>query len=68
MNEFVLIEAVVRGTLKGPLGLVPPSKTPFQIHRALVVQLENGKLAQISSFINGKELADAVGHWPLGRR
>jgi ketosteroid isomerase-like protein len=68
VSEFVLLEAVVRGTLKGPLGAVPPSPTPFQIHRALVVRLKDGKLTQIVSFMNGKELADAVGHWPLSRK
>jgi ketosteroid isomerase-like protein len=68
VNEFVLLEAVVRGTLKGPLGRVPPSHMPFQFHRALVIQLKDGKLTRISSFMNSKELAEAVGHWPLQRQ
>jgi uncharacterized protein (TIGR02246 family) len=64
IGDSVLVEAVVRGTLKGPLGRLSPSTTPFAVHRAAIVQVKDGKLARISAFMNGKELAQAVGQWP----
>jgi len=65
IGEFVLVEAIVRGTLKGPLGRLTASNTQFAVHRAAIVQVNDGKLTRISAFMNGKELALAVGQWPL---
>ncbi len=65
VGEFVLVKTVVRGTLKGPLGRLVASNKPFAVHRAAIVQLKDGKLTHVSGFMNGKELAEAVGQWPL---
>lgn len=71
-GEFVLMETVVRGTLSGPLGRVSPSNTAIELHRALIVEIKDGRLGRITAFMNGKELAQAAGQWPLpagtGRR
>lgn len=64
VGDFVLVESVVRGTLKGPLGGVAAANRPFSVHRAEILQMKDGKLARISAFMNGKELAEAVGQWP----
>jgi ketosteroid isomerase-like protein len=64
VGEFVLLEAVVRGTLKGPFGRLVASNKPFSVHRAAIVQVKHGKLNRVSGFMNGKELAEAVGQWP----
>lgn len=65
IGEFVLVETVVRGTLKGPLGRLSAANKEFAVHRAAIVQVRDGKLTRISVFMNGKELAVAVGQWPL---
>jgi ketosteroid isomerase-like protein len=65
VGEFALVETVVRGTLKGPFGRLTASKREFAVHRAAIVQLQDGKLTRIFGFMNGKELAEAVGQWPL---
>lgn len=65
IGEFVLVETVVRGTLKGPLGRLSAANQEFAVHRAAIVQVRDGKLVRISNFMNGKELAAAVGQWPL---
>lgn len=63
-GEFVLVESIVRGTLKGPFGRLVASSKPFAIHRAVIVQVKGGKLIRVSCFMNSKELAEAVGQWP----
>ncbi len=67
IGQFVLMATVVRGTLKGPLGRLQASNREFAVHRAAIVQLNDAKVTRIAAFMNGKELAEAVGQWPLGR-
>ncbi|MFN0105033.1 MAG: nuclear transport factor 2 family protein [Bryobacteraceae bacterium] len=50
IEEFVLVEMVVRGTPKGR-----------PVHRAAIVQVKAGKFTRIANFMNGRELAAAVG-------
>ena len=64
IRDFVLVETLVRGTLKGPLGPLSSSSKRFAVHRAEIVQVKDGKLTRISNFMNGRELAEAVGQWP----
>jgi uncharacterized protein (TIGR02246 family) len=64
-GEFVLVETVLRGTLKGPLGPVSAADRGFAVHRAAMVRVRDGRLSRLSFFTNGKELAEAVGQWPL---
>lgn len=63
-GEFVLVETVLRGTLKAPLGELAPSPTPFAVHRAAVFEVKDGRIVRVVLFMNGKELAEAVGQWP----
>ena len=65
VDDAVLVETVLRGTLDGPLGPVSASARPFSVHRALIVRVRDGKMAGMTAFMNGKELAQAVGRWPL---
>jgi ketosteroid isomerase-like protein len=67
-GDFVLMETVVRGTLKGPLGPLAVSDKPFTVHRAAIVQIKDGELVRLTAFMNGKELAQAVGQWPPAPR
>lgn len=64
IGDSVLVETVVRGTLKGPLGRLAAANKEFRVHRAAIVRVNGGKLTRISAFMNGKELAQAVGQWP----
>jgi uncharacterized protein (TIGR02246 family) len=65
-GDSVLVEAVVRGTLKAPLGRLHAADKPFAVHRAAIVEVRGGKIARLTFFMNGKELAQAVGQWPPG--
>jgi ketosteroid isomerase-like protein len=65
VGDFVLVETVLRGTLTGPLGRVRASNDMVTLHRALILRVTDGKLARITAFMNGKELAQAAGQWPL---
>jgi len=64
IGDFVLVETILRGTLKGPLGRLSASDRGFAVHRGAVVQVTDGRLSRIWCFMNGKELAQAVGQWP----
>jgi ketosteroid isomerase-like protein len=66
-GAHVLVEAVLRGRLKAPLGVARPSERTFTVHRAYVVQVENGRITSLTAFMNGKELAESVGQWPPAR-
>jgi ketosteroid isomerase-like protein len=68
IEDFVFVESTVRGTLRRPLGLLPDSSNQFTLHRAAVLQVKAGKLIHCSFFMNGKELAEATGQWPLPTR
>ena len=63
-GDFVLAETIVRGTLAGPFAGLAASGTPFAAHRAIVIQMNDGKLTSLASFMNRKELAEATGQWP----
>jgi steroid delta-isomerase-like uncharacterized protein len=63
VGEFVLVETVVRGTLRGPFGRLVASSKPFTVHHAAIVHVKDGKITRVSGFMNGKELAEAVGQW-----
>ena len=64
IGEDVLLETVVRGRVKKPLGRLVPSDRPFAVHRAAIVQVKDGKITRLTVFMNSKELAQAVGQWP----
>lgn len=66
-GDGVAIELVAKGTHNGTAGLVPASDRPFEVHRALIARVRGGKIVRLSLFANGKELAEAVGRWPLPR-
>ena len=64
VRDFALAETLARGTLEGAFGPLAPSATPFAVHRAIVFQVRDGKVARIEAFMNGKEVAEAIGQWP----
>lgn len=64
IGDDVLLETVVRGRVKKPLGRLVPSDRPFAVHRAAIVQVKDGKITRLTVFMNSKELAQAVGQWP----
>jgi steroid delta-isomerase-like uncharacterized protein len=63
-GDTVLVEMVTRGTLKRPLGRLAASDRPFTVHRAAIVKVKDGTIRRLAFFMNGKELAQAVGQWP----
>jgi len=64
VGDSVLVEAVVRGTLRGAVGPVSASGKPFELHQAAIGQVREGRIRRLTLFMNGKELAQAVGQWP----
>jgi uncharacterized protein (TIGR02246 family) len=61
----VLVESAARGTLARNLGLVPASTRPFSIRRGFIIRLRNGEITSVAAFVNGKEIAESTGSWPI---
>lgn len=64
VGDSVLAETIVQGTLNGALGRIRAGGKAFTVHRAMVFELRNGRITHIRAYMNGKELAEAVGQWP----
>jgi uncharacterized protein (TIGR02246 family) len=64
VGDTVLVEMVVRGKLVEDFGPVAGRGRPFTVHRGMIARVKDGKLAEIACFMNGRELAQAVGQWP----
>lgn len=60
VGQTVLIESVTRGALKGALGPVAGDGAAFEVHRALVLQMKEGRLGSLKAFTNGKEFPQAM--------
>jgi ketosteroid isomerase-like protein len=65
VGDDVLVETITRATLSGSIGRVTALGKPFSVHRALVFEIRNGTISRLISFMNGRELAEATGQWPL---
>jgi hypothetical protein len=65
IGDFVLVESVTSGSLLRSLGLVPASRRAFEVRRGFIVRLGKGKITSLVAFMNGKELAESGGSWPL---
>ncbi len=64
VDDSVLVELELCGTLVGSFGPVAADGQRFRVHRALIVQVLDGQISRLDAFMNGKELAQAVGRWP----
>lgn len=65
IGDDVLIEAVARGSLARGIGVLPAAGRSFAVRRGFIMRVGNGNITGVVAFINGKELAEAVGSWPL---
>ena len=65
-GQHVLIEGVLHARIDRPFGLIKPSAQRISVHRALAIEFEHGgRVRGIKAFMNGKELAEAAGQWPI---
>ena len=65
IDDVVLVETTMKGKLQQPFGGVSASEVPFSIHRGFLFRISSGKVTELWSFMNRKELAEAVGQWPM---
>jgi ketosteroid isomerase-like protein len=65
VGDDVLVETVVHGRLRRPLGRLVAGPPEFAVHRAVIARVKEGKVTSLTLFMNTKELAQAVGQWPL---
>lgn len=61
IEDFVIVEAVMTGTQKGPLGPIPPTKKAVALRSLDVLQLKDGKIAKGWTYSNGAELMTQLG-------
>ena len=60
VEDFTVSEVVVRGTQKGALGPLKPSKKAMAIHQADIVQWKDGKMVRAWVYGNAKEMFDQL--------
>ncbi|MGH9218710.1 MAG: nuclear transport factor 2 family protein [Vicinamibacterales bacterium] len=66
VGRHVLIEGVLNARLTQAFGLVKPSSGRVSIHRAAIIEFDDsGRITAIKAFMNGKELAESAGQWPI---
>jgi hypothetical protein len=62
----VLVEGVWQARVSRPFGLIKPSPQRLSIHRAAILEFDaSGRISRLKAFMNGKELAEAAGQWPI---
>ena len=65
VGDTILAELIVRGTLTGSFGSIRANHTRFEAHRAVIAKVRAGRIVEMRAFMNGKELAQSLGQWPL---
>ena len=62
----VIVEGILHARVSRPFGVIQPSASRVAVHRAVIVSYDaNGRIKGIRAFMNGRELAEAAGQWPL---
>lgn len=61
VGDYAIIESVMKGTHKGALGSVAPTKRPVALHLVDVVRVKDGKIARVWTYQNGLELQQQLG-------
>jgi ketosteroid isomerase-like protein len=60
VEDFTVSEVAIRGTQKGALGPLKPSKKAMTIHQADIVQWKDGKMVHAWVYGNAKEMFDQL--------
>jgi ketosteroid isomerase-like protein len=60
VEDFTVSEVAIRGTQKGALGPLKPSKKAMAIHQADIVQWKDGKMVRAWVYGNAKEMFDQM--------
>lgn len=66
IGDYVLVESILKGTHKGALGKIAPTKKPIALHLADVMKVKDGKIARVWTYQNGLELQDQLGLHTVG--
>ena len=61
IGEYAIVESVLKGTHKGALGSIQPTKRPIMLHVADIFRVKDGKVARAWTFQNGLELQQQLG-------
>jgi hypothetical protein len=64
VGDWVVVEAEMTGTFKGPLGTLKPTNKSATTHAADVIKLKDGKAVMGATYSNGLEFAVLYGLMP----
>lgn len=65
VGDYAIVESILKGTHKGALGSIQPTKKPIAIHIVDVMKIKDGKIAKASTYQNSLELQMQLGLFNL---
>lgn len=67
VGEYAIAESVLRGTHKGVLGTIQPTKKPISIHLVDVFKIKDGKVVRVWTYQNSLEMQQQLGLFNVGQ-
>lgn len=61
VGDFVISEGEIKASHTGPIGPIKPTAKPVDVHFIDVVQMKDGKVAHLQTWVNGNELLGEIG-------
>ncbi len=61
IGEYAIVESVLKGTHKGALGTIQPTKKPIAIHLVDIFKIKDGKVARAWTYQNSLEMQQQLG-------
>jgi predicted ester cyclase len=61
IGDYAIVESVLKGTHKGALGSIQPTKKPLAIHLVDIFKIQNGKVVRAWTYQNSLEMQQQLG-------
>jgi steroid delta-isomerase-like uncharacterized protein len=61
IGDYAIVESVLKGTHKGALGTIQPTKKPISVHLVDVFKIKDGKIARAWTYQNSLEMQQQLG-------
>jgi steroid delta-isomerase-like uncharacterized protein len=61
IGDYAIVESTLKGTHKGPLGTIQPTKKPIAVHLVDIFKIKDGKVARAWTYQNSLEMQQQLG-------
>jgi steroid delta-isomerase-like uncharacterized protein len=66
IGDYAIVETTLKGTHKGALGSIQPTKKPIAVHLVDVFKIKDGKVARAWTYQNSLEMQQQLGLFSVG--